>query len=118
MDKQSQRLVNQLLAKTQEGKLVWTTAFEDGQFKTVLPTGGLAFVVQVKGDVRRFEVLDQEQGTVLNETITRSETEHEPAHHPKLVLYSTIGKLQEVVSQHALQANAKLDKAERILATI
>lgn len=118
MDNQSQKLVNQLLEKTQAGRLYWTTAFEDGQFKTVLPTGELAFVVQVKGDVRRFLVLDDHQETVLDEAITQKDTESEPAHHPKLMLYLAIGKLQGLARGQALNVTAKLDEAERLLSAI
>lgn len=118
MDNRSQNLVRQLLDKTSEGKLVWTTAFEDGQFKAVLPTGELAFVVQVKGDKRRFQMLDDRLEPVVDETVTIADTLNEPAHHPKLMLYQSIGQLQECARSQALQVDAKLDKAEKLLASI
>ena len=118
MDNRSQNLVDQLLKKTNEGKLIWTTAFEDGQFKTVLPTGELAFVVQVKDDKRRFLMLDDRLEPVVDETVTIAEIEKEPAHHPKLMLYNSIGNLQQSARAQALQVDAKLDKAEKLLASI
>jgi hypothetical protein len=118
MDERSQRLINQLLEKTNQGKLTWTTAFEDGQFKTVLPGGSLAFVVQVKGDVRKFMMLDDHQEAVLDESIARMDTENEPAHHPKLMLYMAIQKLFESARLQALQVDDKLAKAEKLLAAI
>ena len=77
------RLIDQLLTKTQEGKLPWTTGFEDGQFKTVLPRGELAFVIQVKGDAHRFLMLDEHQEIILDETVTRDEALHEQISSPK-----------------------------------
>ena len=118
MIERSQRLISQLTEKTQQGKLSWTTAFEDGQFKTVLPGGSLWFVVQAKGDLRKFIMFDDHQETVLEEVITKTETENEPAHHPKLILYSAIGKLQELARIQALQVEDKLAKAEQLLAAI
>ena len=69
---------------------------EDGQFKALLPNVELAFVFQVKGDVRRFAMLDEQQETVLEERISRAETEREPAHHPKLMLYPAIGNYKRL----------------------
>lgn len=118
MTDRSQSFVNQLLEKTREGKLSWTTAFEDGQFKTVLPGGQLAFVVQVKGDMRRIQMLDDKLETVFDESITKADIEQDPAHHPKLMLYSGIGKLQELARGQALQVNEKLAQAEQLLSSI
>jgi hypothetical protein len=118
MNEQSLGFVNQLIDKTEQGKLSWSTGFEDGQFKTLLPGGKLAFVVQAKGDVRKFRMLDEKQETVLEETITKDDTENEPAHHPKFLLYSAIGKLQTSARSRALQVNEKLAKAEKLLAAI
>jgi hypothetical protein len=118
VSERSQGFVKQLLEKTREGKLSWTTAFEDGQFKTVLPGGQLAFVVQVKGDVHRFLMLDEKQEAVLDETITKADTEREPAHHPKLMLYLGIGELQALARTQALQVNDKLVQAEQLLGSI
>lgn len=117
-EERSRKLVDQLLEKTKEGRLTWTAAFEDGQFKTVLPGGPLWFVVQVKGNTRKFLMLDEHQETVLEEAVTKAETENEPAHHPKLMLYSAIGKLQELARVQALQVDDKLAKAEKLLAAI
>jgi hypothetical protein len=118
MDERSQRFIDQLLEKTEQGKLSWTTAFEDGQFKTVLPGGTVAFVVQAKGDNRRFLMLDDQQETVLEEDISKADTENEPAHHPKLILYHKIGRLQELARTQALRVDEKLFKAEKLLAEI
>lgn len=118
MTEKSQSFVNQLLEKTREGKISWTTAFEDGQFKAVLPGGQLAFVVQVKGDAHRILMLDEKQEAVLDETITKAETESEPAHHPRLMLYLGIGKLQDLARSQALQVNEKLVQAEHLLNSI
>jgi hypothetical protein len=66
--------VKQLLEMTREGKLSWTTTFEDGQFTTVLPGGQLAFVVQVEVDVHRFLMLEEKQEAVLDGTITKADS--------------------------------------------
>lgn len=118
MDERSPGLVQQLLDKTEEGKISWTTGFEDGQFKTLLPSGELAFVVQAKGDVRKFLMLDDRQEVILEETITKTDIEVEPAPHPKLNLFTAIGELQALAREQALQVNEKLAKAERLLAAI
>jgi len=118
MDEKSLSFVTQLLEKTQQGKLTWTTGFEDGQFKTILPGGKLAFVVQVKGEVHKFRMLDEHQETILEEIITKADTDAEPAHHPKLQIYLSIGKLQKQARLQALQVNEKLKNAEKLLATI
>jgi len=118
MDERSQRLINQLLDKTNQGKLTWTTAFEDGQFKTPLPGGSLWFVVQRKGDLRKFTMLDESQETILEESITRAETINEPADMPKLRLYSAIDRLQDLARIQALQVDDKVARAEKILELI
>jgi hypothetical protein len=119
MDEQSLGFVKQLIDKTEQEKISWSTGFEDGQFKTLLPRGELAFVVQVKGDVRRFLMLDDTAGGhPRRDRNTRADTENEPAHHPKLILYSAIGKLQGLARTRALQVNEKLAKAEKLLAAI
>jgi hypothetical protein len=118
VNEQALVFVNQLIEKTEQGKLTWSTGFEDGQFKTLLPGGKLAFVIQDKGNVRRFMMLDDQQEKVLEETITKDDAENEPAHHPKLILYSSIGKLQGMVRSQALQVNEKLATAEKLLAAI
>ncbi len=114
----SERFIDQVLEKTEQGKLTWTTAFEDGQFKTVLPGGSLSFVVQTNGDNRRFMMLDDNLETVLDTNISKAETEKEPAHHPKLVQYLKIGKIQELARVQALRVNNKLQEAEKLLAKI
>ena len=118
MCERSQGFVKQLLEMTREGKLSWTTTFEDGQFTTVLPGGQLAFVVQVEVDVHRFLMLEEKQEAVLDETITKADTEREPAHHPKLMLYLGIGELQALARTQALQVNDKLVQAEQLLGSI
>ena len=52
MDEKSEKalsFVEQLIEKTKQDKLLWSRGFEDGQYKTLLPGGKLAFVIQVKG---------------------------------------------------------------------
>jgi hypothetical protein len=117
MDEQSLGLIKQLIEKTEQGKLTWSSGFLDGQFKTLLPTGELAFVVQVRGDERRFMMLDERQEVILEETVTGVEAEFEP-YNPKLFLYSAIGGLQALARTQALRVNEKLAKAEKILAAI
>jgi hypothetical protein len=112
------KLIEQLQEKTELGKLTWTTGFEDGQFKTVLPRGELAFVAQVKGNVRRFLVLDERQEVILEETITDDEALDEQLLSPKDRVFDAIGKLQAVARVRALQVNEKQAKAERLLAAI
>ncbi len=114
----SERFIDQVLEKTEQGKLSWTTAFEDGQFKTVLPEGKFSFVVQADGDNRRFMMLDDDLETVLDTNISKAETENEPANHPNLMLYSKIGKIQELARAQALNVNVKLQEAEKLLAKI
>ncbi len=118
MDERVQGFVSQLLAKTEQGKLTWTTGFEDGQFKTLLPRGELAFVIQVRGDAHKFLMLDDHQEVIIEETVTKGDIENEPAHHPKLMLYLAIEKLQTLARTQALQVNEKLEKAEKLLAAI
>lgn len=113
--------VNQLIEKTEQGKLSWSTGgFEDGQFKTLLPGGKLAFVVSVNGDVGRFRMLDDHQEVILDETVTRDE-----AHLASLrgesqpdILYGLILNLQELARNRALRVNEKLAEAERLLLSI
>jgi len=75
LDEKSLSFVNQLIEKTEQEKLSWSTGFEDGQFKTLLPGGKLAFVVQVNimskggGQVRKFQMLDDRQEVILEKTI-------------------------------------------------
>jgi hypothetical protein len=117
----SLRLVDQLLKKTKEGKLPWSTGFEDGQFKTVLPDGELAFVIQVKGEVRKFLMLDDHQEVILESTVTRDEAHLNHIQSADGLidqLYEAIGELQDLARSRALQVNEKLAKAERLLAAI
>jgi len=118
MDERSQRLVDQLLEKTNSGRISWTTSFEDGQFKTLLPRGELAFIVQVKGDTRRFLMLDEQQEVILDETLTDDQVANEPESSPTLRLYRELGKLQMAARRKALRVNDKLDMAEKLLAAI
>lgn len=118
MDERSSGIVKQLIDKTEAGKISWTTGFEDGQFKMLLPNGELAFIVQAKGDTRKFLMLDDRQEIILEEAITKAEIENGPTHHPKWALYQAIGELQSLARTRALQVNEKLAKAEKLLAAI
>ena len=120
MNEKSLGFVNQLIEKTEQGKLSWSTGVEDGQFKTLLPGGELAFVVQVKGEVHKFLMLDDHQEIILEEAISLDE-----AHRDKInggialdALYDAILNLQERARSRALQVNDKLAKAEKLLAAI
>jgi len=134
------RLIGQLTIKSEQGKLRWTTGFEDGQFVTSLPNGGLAFVIQVKEGVRSFTVLDESQEMILNEAVQGRYTAGVVGSTPgsptlqtfdangllrftyigeqRDVLFEAIGSLQELARAQALRVNDKLTKAERLLAAI
>ncbi len=112
------KLVDQLLLKTEEGKLSWTTGIEDGQFITVFPNGEGAFVVQVKDDLRKFLVLNDHQEPVLEEAIPESVMASAQVELPKCQLYDRIGRLQSLARLQALQVDDKLVKAEQFLASI
>ena len=134
------RLIDQLIVKSKQGKLAWNTGFEDGQFVTLLPYGGLAFVVQIKGEVRKFRVLDETQEVILDETVQGRYVPGAPGSTPGSPtfqtydendmlrvqylgdrtdgLYEAIGELYELARARALQVNEKLAKAERLLAAI
>jgi hypothetical protein len=146
MDEKSLSFVNQLIEKTEQGKLSWSTGFEDGQFKTLLPGGKLAFVVQVKGHMRKFQMLDDQQEVILEQTVQRrcvpgapggtpgsptfqtyDGNEDDPPQELLRVqyldgqvdgLFEAIGKLQELARIRALQVNKKLEDAEKMLAAI
>jgi hypothetical protein len=120
MDEKSLSFVIQLIEKTEQGKLSWSTGFEDGQFKTLLPGGKLAFVVQVKGEMREFQMIDDAQEVILEETVTRDQ-----AHLANIQgddrldrLYEAILSLQELARSRALRVNEKLANAEKLLAAI
>jgi len=134
------RLIGQLTIKSKQGKLRWTTGFEDGQFVTSLADGGLAFVVQVKDGICSFKVLDESQEVILNEAVQGRYTAGVVGSTPgsptlqtfnangilrftyigeqRDVLFETIGSLQELARAQALRVNDKLTKAERLLAAI
>jgi hypothetical protein len=136
----SLRLIDQLLTKSKQRKLAWNIGFEDGQFVTSLPNGGLAFVVQVKEDARKFKVLDETQETILEETILGryvpgvldgtpgSPTFQTYNENGRLRvsysgnqvdgLFESIGQLQDLARAQALQVDDKLAKAEKLLAAI
>lgn len=140
MDEKSLDFVNQLIEKTEQGKISWSTGFEDGQFKTLLPGGKLAFVVQVKGDVRKFRMLDDRQEVILEETLLgpgrfvsgvpngapgsptfRLADENGLDRTPsegELKLFEAIGTLQGLAKKRALQVSEKLAEAEKLLAAI
>lgn len=120
-DIRSLSFVNQLIEKTEQGKLPWTTAFEDGQFKAVLPGGELAFVVQVKGEVRKFLILDDRQEVIHERSVSFDEAHVANVHSSNDGLdrlYEAIGNLQHSARGRALQVDEKLAKAERLLAAI
>lgn len=125
MDERSITFVDQLLEKTEQGKLSWTTGFEDGQYKTVLPGGKLAFVVQVSGKNNRFMMLDENQDVILQENIDLEEL-NRGITTPEMVerfgakerLYRAIHSLNQVAKIQALQVNEKLVQAEKLLEAI
>jgi hypothetical protein len=136
----SVRLIDQLLLKSKQGKLAWKTGFEDGQFMTSLPHGGLAFVVQVKEGTHKFKVLDEKQEVILEETIQGRYVSGAPDGSPgsptlqtfdehgllrfsylggqRDEIFEAIGNLQELARVQALQVDDKLAKAEKLLAAI
>jgi hypothetical protein len=119
MDEKSLGFVNQLIEKTEQGKLSWSTGFEDGQFKTLLPEGKLAFVVQVNGPTNRFMMLDDGQEVILQERVNLDEANRAITVNPKMYhLYQAIDRLNKLARTQALQVNEKLAKAEKLLATI
>lgn len=147
MNEKSLKFVQQLIEKTENGPILWTPAVEDGQFKTILPDGKLAFVVQVKGNVRRFLLLDDHQETILEEEIVedaslqntlkalKRERERIPKafyteqtsdkisqffsqETDKALLFEEIGRLQELARTKALKVNEKLVQAEEFLASL
>ena len=120
MGDKSLSFVNQLIEKTEQRKLSWSTGFEDGQFMTLLPEGKLAFVVQVKGELRKFQMLDEHQEIILERAVTRDEAHLDEVQGGVDLdnLFEAILKLQELARSQALQVNEKLAKAERLLAAI
>jgi hypothetical protein len=113
--------VNQLIEKTERGKLSWSTGgFEEGQFKTMLPGGKLAFVVSVNGEIRRFRMLDDRLEVILDEVVTRDQAHLADVHGDArpTVLYEAILSLQELARSRALRVNEKLAEAERLLLSI
>jgi hypothetical protein len=146
MDERALSFVNQLIEKTEQGKLSWSTGFEDGQFKTLLPGGKLAFVVQVKGELRKFQMLDDRQEVILEKTIRGRYVSRAPGGTPGSPTFQTydgdeefpppdllrfqylgsqvdelfdaIGTLQSLALSRALRVNEKLANAEKLLAAI
>lgn len=121
MDERSLGFVNQLIEKTEQGKLQWSTGFEDGQFKTIVPEGDLVFVVQANPEMRKFMILDNYQDVILEEEISPDVLQNVQiqANQPKLImLYNNIGQLQNLVRASALKVNEKLEKAEKFLSAI
>jgi hypothetical protein len=121
MSEQSLGFVNQLIDKTKQGKLSWSIGFEDGQFKTLLPEGKLAFVVQAKGDVHKFRMLDEYQDLIVEEIIPFSKVVADRINmgvDTTETLYLAIGELQELARSGSLHVNEKLAKAEKLLAAI
>ena len=121
MDKKSLGFVSQLIEKTEQGKLSWSAGFEDEQFKTLLPGGKLAFVIQAKGEVRKFRMLDERLEVILEETVTFDQTAIDHINSPNDnlgKLYEAIGRLQQLARNQALKVNEKLAQAEKLLAAI
>jgi hypothetical protein len=120
MDEKSMSFVSQLIEKTEQEKLRWSTGFEDGQFKTLLPGGKLAFVVQVNGEMRKFQMIDDSQEVILEEAITRDQAHLANVQGDERLdsLYQAIFKLQELARSRALRVNEKLANAEKLLAAI
>jgi len=118
MDEKSLVFVNQLVEKTEQGKLSWSTGFEDGQFKTILPGGKLAFAVQVKPQFRKFLIFDDCQEIILEETIPVENASVGQIDLPNDLLFEGIGKLQGLARIQALQVNEKLAYAEKLLDAI
>jgi hypothetical protein len=125
MDERSLSFVKMLIEKTNQGKISWSTGFEDGQFKTLLPGGKLAFVVQVNGPINHFMMLDDRQEVILQERIDLDELnrgipspEAAKGHGEKHALYRAILELNKLARAQALQVDDKLAKAEELLAAI
>jgi hypothetical protein len=97
---------------------------EDGQFRTLLPDGELAFVVQAREDVRRFRMLDDRQEAILDETVNLHETVADNidfGSDRREKLYAAIGVLQELANDSALKVNKtreKIEHAKKVLAAI
>jgi hypothetical protein len=123
MDQESEKalsFVNQLIEKTKQGNISWSRAFEDGQFKAVLLGGKLAFVVQVKGETRKFQMIDENQEEILVKIVTRDEAHCDTVQGGVVLseLFDAILTLQELARARALQVNEKLANAEKLLAAI
>jgi hypothetical protein len=118
MNDQALGFVNQLIEKTEQGKLSWSTGFEDGQYKTLLPDGKLAFVVQVNGSTNRFMMLDDKQEVILLESIDIDELNRGIARGKRVALYNAIDQLNKLARTQALHVNEKLADAEKMLAAI
>jgi hypothetical protein len=141
MNEKSLSIVQQLIDKTEKGLVFWSSAFLDGQFKTILGDGQWAFVVQVKGNIRSFLLLDDHQETILEEEIRedaslqcaldtlRSErglrAMYPTSPHDKFsqeaekaLLFEEIGRLQELARSKALKVNEKVVQAEEFLASL
>lgn len=142
MNEKSLQFVEQLIDKTEKGLILWTPAIEDGQYKTLLGQGELAFVVQVKGDVRKLLLLDEHQETILEEEMNSHDALLQNAiealkqervlrrmydktthgdYSPeakRALLFEQIGRLQELARSKALKVNERLTQAEEILASL
>lgn len=148
MHEQSLKFVNQLLEKTEQGKIPWSTGVFDGQFKAILPGEGLAFVVQVKKRadgqiVHKFQLLDEHQEEILNDVISAKFERESPnggyfvggpqrlywdgegkidsqyePNEQRIQLFSAIGQLQELARSKALKVDQRLAQAEEILAAL
>jgi hypothetical protein len=142
MNEKSLQFVEQLIDKTEKGLILWTPAIEDGQFKTLLGQGELAFVVQVKGSVRKLLLLDEHQETILEEEMNGDEASMQKAIEAlkqerglrslynktphgeyslaakSALLFEKIGYLQELARSKALKVNERLVQAEEILASL
>jgi hypothetical protein len=120
MDDRTMGFMTQLIEKTEQGKLSWSTGFEDGQFKTVLPGGKLAFVVQEDGPTKRFMMLDDNQEVILQENVNEWEFKGDELTVGSKMqqVNSAMNRLIELARTRSLQVNEKLAEAEKLLAGI
>jgi hypothetical protein len=120
MHEQSLKFVKQLLEKTEQGKISWTTGFEDEQYKTILPGGKLAFVVQKYSLLNSFSfsMFDENQDEILQERISLGEIECELVDAVGRELYHAIQELYKLAKAQALHVDEKLVQAEKLLAAI
>lgn len=119
MNERTINLMKQLLLKTSQGKITWSRGFEDGQFKTILPGGKLAFVVQEKHAVLRFSMYDEKQEMLLDEQHAMVEATEQQQQETSSSLWVGCCKLlYDAARQNALQIDDRLQEAEKLLSAI